>query len=89
MPRRPSLSPARPLEVSLDPLLREKLDTLLFNEIEKRVPYGAYAKFFNKALRAFLEWETLNLAPFGIRGVVKGTPATIQELEKRLIEGSK
>lgn len=82
MPR--PLAPSRPLEVAIDPALRAKLDALLFSESEGRIPYGAYAKFFNRALRALLDYETLDLRPFGIMGAVRGPHLVVDALQKKL-----
>lgn len=36
----------RPLEIQLPASIREKIDALLYSDLEGRVPHGAYTKFF-------------------------------------------
>ena len=62
--RPPSPNPAIPLEVSLDPGLRARLDLLLYSEVEQRVPRGAYKRFFESLLVAALDWTQFDLSPY-------------------------
>ena len=77
-----------PLEVSLDEVLRTKLDILLWSPAEQRVPRGAYKRYFDALLAREQSSAAIDLAPFiggdpGIN-IVRGSVATIDALRKKL-----
>lgn len=86
---RPSLlRKTSPLEVSLDPALRTRLDALLFSPVEKRIPKGAYQRFFNQVLVQTLNWTELDLSPyagtFPTEAIVRGPEFAIEHLKRIL-----
>lgn len=88
MPRPKSLNPAVPLTTHIDAGLKAKLDTILYSELEERVPHGAYQKFFNVMLTQALSSVKLDLSPFiGTNpgeAIVRGDPASIARLKAHL-----
>lgn len=84
MPRPKSESYDIHLRVPLD--LKSRLDLLLYSEVEKRVPFGHYNAFFTDRLREFLNWQVLDLSPYGFPPgyIVKGPKEMINSLKSRL-----
>ena len=88
MARPRSINPSRPLCVHLDEELCARLDLTLFSEVERRVPVGAYQRFFNGRLRELFASESLDLSPYvgALPGeqTVRGSPECIALLRKVL-----
>lgn len=65
MPRRPNLERPVPLNLKLPEGLRTKLDLLLWSEVEKRVPRGAYQEFFIGLINQYFDRlaEKLDVQP--------------------------
>lgn len=88
MPRPKKLNPSIPLNVALDAGLKARLDQVLYSELEERVPFGAYQKFFNLILTQALTSSRLDLSPFlGTNPgetIVRGDPASIERLKAHL-----
>jgi hypothetical protein len=55
MPRRPSVIPRYSLCLMIPQDLKDKLDLLLFSQVESRVPHGAYAAFFTSLLTEYFK----------------------------------
>ena len=78
--------PAQLLKLSLPLDVRVALDLHLFNELEGRVPLGAYQKFFASRIKEFLVWKTLDLHPYGYPPgyFVKGPEEVLKQLQLHL-----
>ena len=79
--RRPNIEPSIATNLHLPQSVRDRLDLILFSEVEGRVPKGAYQKFFLERLQEFFAFKTADLSaqldlPPGY-GVVKAHPAAI------------
>lgn len=90
MPRQPNIVPTVQIELQLPLDLRTQLELHLFSELEGRVPYGQYTKFFIERLREYFSHERLDLAPYLIgltpgAAVISGPPAALMLL-KRMLE---
>ena len=86
---RPKLiNPTVALNVHLDARLKARMDEVLFSELEERVPFGAYQKFFNLILTQALTFKTLDLAPFlGTdpgTAIVRGETSVVERLKAHL-----
>lgn len=92
MPRRPSLTPSRPLTVRLPADLMARVELLLFSELEGRVPLGGYQEFFTQRLIEFFDEKPLDLGPFlGTlpgEAVVRGKVGAVHRLLTHLKEKS-
>lgn len=84
MPRPRNVIPSVRRYVSLPEDLATRVDLLLFDETEGRIPYSAYADFVARLLREFLESEVVDLSPWGISGHVRGAPSVIAALKRGL-----
>ena len=88
MPRPKLINPTEVLNVRVDAGLKARLDALLFSELEERVPFAAYQKFFNRVLTQALLFQRLDLAPFletdPGAAIVSGDAAVIARLKAHL-----
>jgi hypothetical protein len=92
MPRPPAITPNSVLNLAIPKVLRDRLDLLLWSEVEGRVPKGAYMEFFAARLREYFDHRPLDLAPFlnSFPGehVVSAPLPTIAALQQLLSKGS-
>lgn len=88
MPRTPNLIPPVKLTITLPLDLATKLSAKLYSELEGRVPYAAYAKFFAECIRLHFDQAQLDLAPWAGTEpelyTVSGTPAALEVLKRTL-----
>lgn len=86
--RKPAPEPSVPLDLRLPESVRTRLDIHLYSQLEQRVPKGAYQRFFIERINEFLEWGSLDLAPYTgqVAGtqIVRARKSTIEELRKLL-----
>lgn len=61
MPRPPNIRPTVSLHFKLDKELKSILESLLYSEVEGRVPVGAYQEFIETRLREYFTWGILDL----------------------------
>lgn len=61
MPRPPNVRPTVSLHFKLDKELKAILESLLYSEVEGRVPVGAYQEFIETRLREYFTWGILDL----------------------------
>jgi hypothetical protein len=91
MSRPPNIIPSVDLHVTLPQDLKQKLDLMLFSEVEQRIPKGAYQQFFCARLREWMELRNLDLAPWsgGAPGewVLKGRKEALAWLTDALAAG--
>lgn len=66
--------------------VRLRLDLMFMSEATGKVPHGAFSSFFASRLREMLDWETLDLHPYGMPEgmVVKGSEHAIKVLREVL-----
>lgn len=89
MARRPNTIPSVMLTTALPMNLHAKLTAHLYSELEQRVPFGAYQKFFCEKIQQHFGEKELDLAPY-VKGasagafVVRGSPEAILALKYRL-----
>lgn len=57
MPRRPNIDPPVKLTLHLPQSVHTRLSLYLYSELEGRVPYGAFNKFFTERTNEFFEKE--------------------------------
>lgn len=92
MPRRPNLNPTERMHVRLPADLAQKVELLLFSDLEGRVPYGAYQAFITQRLVEFFEDKPLDLGPYlGTlpgEAVVRGKTGVVHKLMTHLKEKS-
>lgn len=88
MGRRPALVPLIDFKCQLPEDLHAQLTLHLFSELEGRVPYGAWTRFFVGLVREFFSSRELDLAPWAGTDpgavVLRGTPESIAILRKVL-----
>lgn len=92
MPRPPNLIPTSKLRVAIQQPLRDRLDAMLWSDLECRVPVGAYQKWIEGRLIEYLSHKVLDLSPFtgephGLH-FVSGPPETIMLLRSLLERNS-
>lgn len=90
MPRQPNIVPAVQIELQIPLDLRTQLDLHLYSELEGRVPYGQYTRFFVELLREYFLNERVDLAPYLVGAapgttIISGAPAAMEAL-KRMLE---
>lgn len=82
--RKPKTDRGIPTNLHLPESVRTKIDLLLFSELERRVPVGAYQRFFLRLLDAFFETTELDLSPYvgSLPGthIIRGRPHVLQAL---------
>jgi len=61
--RRPNIVRSTKLTVMIPEDTRARLDLFLYSEVEGRVPFGAYQKFFVERINEFLNEKALGLPP--------------------------
>lgn len=88
MPAPRRIRPARALTTHLDEELLAKVDLLLVDDVEGKVPKGAYQRLFTTLLQRMFEEEEMDIGPelnqpFGIYKI-RATPATLAALRQRL-----
>ena len=93
MARTPSLERSQSLHLKLKEDVLARVDVALYSELERRVPHGAYQKFFTSLVLKFFSDKKLDLAPFtgklpGI-DVVQGPEHAIEQLRYLLIRSEK
>jgi len=64
MGRRLNVVPTVYLNVGLPLDLHTRLSAELYSELEGRVPFGAYQRFFSELLRERFSGKSLDLAPY-------------------------
>jgi hypothetical protein len=84
MPGIPAIDRPIKLTTTIRESLRVRLDLYLYSEVESRVPKGAYQQFLEGLIREFFDSRSMDLAPFGLEGSVKGSERTISLLKERL-----
>jgi hypothetical protein len=84
MPRRPAVDRPIQLTTTLPESVRALLDLHLWSEVEGRVPKGAYQAFLLERIREHFDWQSLDLAPFGLEGFVRGPRDSIDALIRKL-----
>lgn len=70
------------LHVSLPIDVKRKLDNILFDPLEGRVPVGAYAKFISDRVVEYTTWDSMPLEQYGFEKTdyVSGPENTILKL---------
>ena len=86
--RHANLEPSVATNLHLPQSVRDRVDLMLFSELEGRVPKGAYQKFFLGLLGDFFTTRTVDLSreldlPPG-RGLVRAHPDAATALQARL-----
>jgi len=86
MGRPASITPREHFHVTMDAALKQKVDLLLFSEVEGRVPKGSHSAFAEARFREFFEHGKLSLDRFGFPPgyFVTGPKEMLEELTKRL-----
>jgi hypothetical protein len=71
------------LHLSLPVHLRERLDNMLYDPLERKIPAGAYSKFFIERLEEYANWDMIPLEQFGFEETdfIAGPKNTILKLE--------
>ena len=73
MPRPKQTIPSAFRNIALPQPLADKLDLVLYSELEQRIPTGAYKTFFSNLLEQYFE-QTRNPCPHcngtGVKGVM-------------------
>lgn len=90
MPRQPAVDRPKRLELKLPESLRNRLDLLLYSELEGRVPLGAYQSFFVERIHEYLGNSRLDLQAYGFpEGYhVKGPAEMLAALKSHLERNS-
>jgi hypothetical protein len=65
MPRPPSLNPSDRLTIAINHDLKVRLELMLYSEIEKRVPQGAWQQFIEARIREWFDWKRESLEAYG------------------------
>ncbi len=77
-----------PLTLKLPEDERTRLDLFLYSDLESKVPFGAYQRFFLARLNEFFTWKTLDLGPYlGTTPgtfAIRGNPEVLKALEAHL-----
>ncbi len=88
MARPRSIEPPEDVRVRLDPRVKVKVDLWLHSDVEGRVPYGEYKRFFTILIERFFSEKDLDLAPYlgSEQGalVVRAAPHVLTKLIDRL-----
>jgi len=91
MPRGKKAQLDRPLKttVHLRESIKSRVELALYSELEGRIPYGAVSDLINSLLNMWLNAKQLDLAPYGVDGMVTGPQHTIEALQNALIKYQK
>ncbi len=88
MGRRASLVPLIDFKCQMPEDLHTRLTLHLFSDLEQRVPYGAWTRFFTGLVREFFSSREIDLAPWAGTEpgaiLVRGTPESLAILKKVL-----
>lgn len=86
--RRPNIEPSVATNLHLPQSIRDRVDLILFSELEGRVPKGAYQKFFLRLLGDFFATKPADLsAALGLppgAGILRARPEAIEALQALL-----
>lgn len=79
---RPRGEPRELLHLSIPAETKTKLDNLLFDPIEGKVPHGAYARFIAARVEEYTTWDSMPLHQYGFEETdyVSGPANTILKL---------
>jgi hypothetical protein len=79
---RPRGEPRELLHVSIPAEIKAKLDDLLFDPIEGKVPHGAYSRFISERVIEYTTWDSMPLHQYGFEETdfVSGPQKTISKL---------
>ena len=71
------------LHLSIPSHIRQRLDNILWDPLENRVPVGAYSNFFIERIEEYTNWDMIPLEQFGFEedDYVAGPKNTILKLE--------
>ena len=91
MARPKNLVPTKSLHFHLPGPLQERLEQELWSDVEGRVPFGSYQKFFTELSLAFLNGQSLDLSHYAPAEwmvtpgtIVRGSPTAVETLRKLL-----
>lgn len=86
MPRRPALVPNEHFHITIEPALKQRLDLILFSDVEQRIPRGSHKEFFEARLREWLTWKKQPLELFGFPAgyFIAGPSEMVEALVARL-----
>jgi hypothetical protein len=90
MGRKMAIDRPRKLTLNMPANEMARLDLLLVNDLEGRVPLGSYSRFFADAIRHHIDWPRLDLQAYGLpQGFFVHGPREMLEALEGLLQGER
>lgn len=65
MARPKAVTPNEHLHITLKAEVKQRLDLMLYSEVEGRIPKGAHKEFVEARINEWFDWKNTPLEPFG------------------------